>query len=642
MQIRLSHFWLSLLLVLSLVAVSCEDGAKKKTSSTPPPRAQAPTLPPVVAKPAVEPTIDVTAALHTPDDVDALIARVEIAYQAGQANYTAGHLDAAKRNFDDAVDLLLQGPKDVASDERLQREFDKIIEGVHTLELQALKQGDGFTEQKAEPAPIDEANEVTFPVDPNIKAKAAEELKETRSDLPLVLNDAVASYINFFSNRGRYTLESALARSGRYRDMIQRVLKEEGVPQDLIYLAQAESGFHPLALSRAGARGMWQFMASRASSYGLDRNWWVDERQDPEKSTRAAARHLKDLHQQFGDWYLAMAAYNSGPGTVQTAVQRTGYADFWQLYRRGVLPQETRNYVPIILAVTIMAKNPQQYGLDHVELEQPAPADVVRIDYPVDLRLVAECVDGSVEALQDLNPSLLRMTTPKDEPFDLHIPNGTRDKFTTTIAAIPLDKRVLWRYQKVGPGDTLGSIAKKYHTTAQAIREANNLNSDAAPIDAKLIIPVTSGRHTDDSVVTAYARRATYYRVRKGDTVLSVADDFGVPAEKLRSWNRLRGNTLRVGHVLAIHRPITASAPAVKKMRGAGSRDAVGDTKPKAANSLQAASARRPTTHKVRPGETLYSIANEYKLTVAELQRNNKGLSDTIHPGDLLVISSGR
>jgi membrane-bound lytic murein transglycosylase D len=642
MQIRLSHFWLSLLLVLSVVAVSCEDGGKKKSSSTPPPQAQAPTLPPGAGKPAVEPTIDVTAALHSPDDVDALIARVEIAYQAGQANYTAGHLDTAKRNFDDAVDLLLQGPKDVASDERLQREFDKIIEGVHTLELRALKQGDGFTEQKAEPAPIDEANEVTFPVDPNIKAKAAEELKETRSDLPLVLNDAVASYINFFSNRGRYTLESALARSGRYRDMIQRVLKEEGVPQDLIYLAQAESGFHPLALSRAGARGMWQFMASRASSYGLDRNWWVDERQDPEKSTRAAAHHLKDLHQQFGDWYLAMAAYNSGPGTVQAAVQRTGYADFWELYRRGVLPQETRNYVPIILAVTIMAKNPQQYGLDHVELEQPAPADVVRIDYPVDLRLVAECVDSFVEALQDLNPSLLRMTTPKDEPFDLHVPYGMRDKFTTTITAIPLDKRVLWRYQKVGPGDTLGSIAKKYHTTAQAIREANNLDADAAPMDAKLIIPVTSSRHTDESVVTAYARKATNYRVRKGDTVLSVADDFGVPAEKLRSWNRLRGNTLRVGHVLAIHRPITASAPAVKKMRVARSRDAVDDAKSKAVTNLRATSVGRPTTHKVRPGETLYSIANEYNVTVAELQRNNKGLSNTIHPGDLLVISSGR
>ncbi|MBV9610704.1 MAG: LysM peptidoglycan-binding domain-containing protein [Acidobacteria bacterium] len=411
------------------------------------------------------------------------------------------------------------------------------------------------------------------------------------------------------------------------------------MPQDLIYLAQAESGFHPFALSRAGARGMWQFMASRATSYGLDRNWWVDERQDPEKATRAAARHLKDLHTQFGDWYLAMAAYNSGPGTVQAAVQRTGYADFWELYKRGVLPQETRNYVPIILAVTIMAKNPQQYGLDHVELEKPAPAEVVRIDYPVDLRLVAECVDSSVEALQDLNPSLLRMTTPKDEPFDLHIPAGTRDKFTTAMAAIPLDKRVLWRYEKVGPGETLSTIAKKYHTTVQAIRQANNLDSDAVSTDAKLIIPVTSAKANDASQVSAYSRKVTYYRVRKGDTILSVADDFGVPADKIRTWNHLRGNALRVGRTLAIHRPVSA---------GSSAQAATGDSrlkrtavKSKQVSSLQANRAR-PTTHKVRPGETLYSIASEYNVTVAELQRNNKGLGETIHPGDLLVINSGR
>src|SRR5581483_5780450 len=210
------------------------------------------------------------------------------------------------------------------------------------------------------------ANEVTFPVDPNIKAQAAAEIRETHSDLPLVMNDQIASYISYFSSRGRGALVNGMEHSGRYRDMILRVLKEEGVPQDLIYLAQAESGFHSLALSRAGARGMWQFMASRASGYGLQRNWWVDERQDPEKSTRAAARHLKDLYNQFGDWYLAMAAYNSGPGTVQHAVERTGYADFWELYKRGVLPGETRNYVPIILAVTIMAKNPEQYGLQRV------------------------------------------------------------------------------------------------------------------------------------------------------------------------------------------------------------------------------------------------------------------------------------
>ena len=209
-----------------------------------------------------------------------------------------------------------------------------------------------------------------------------------------MMTDQVAGYINYFSTRGRGTLENALARGGRYREMIQGILKEEGVPQDLIYLAQAESGFHPLALSHAGARGMWQFIASRAKGYGLERDWWVDERQDPEKSTRAAAHHLKDLYSEFGDWYLAMAAYNSGPGTVQKAVKRTGYADFWELYRRNVLPKETRNYVPIILAVTIMAKNPQQYGLDEVVAEKPVPYDTVRIDYPVDLRLVAECVDA--------------------------------------------------------------------------------------------------------------------------------------------------------------------------------------------------------------------------------------------------------
>ena len=178
------------------------------------------------------------------------------------------------------------------------------------------------------------------------------------------MNDQVAMFINYFSSpRGKATLEHAWARAGRYHEMISRVLKEEGVPQDLIYLAQAESGFQPLALSRAGARGMWQFMAQTGELNGLARTWWVDDRQDPEKATRAAARHLHDLYNQFGDWYLAMAAYNSGRGTVQHAVERTGYADFWELYRRGVLPQETQNYVPIIIAETIMAKNPEQYGL---------------------------------------------------------------------------------------------------------------------------------------------------------------------------------------------------------------------------------------------------------------------------------------
>jgi len=307
-----------------------------------------------------------TSAPGPANEVGALIEQVEKLYKIGQDNYHAGHLEAAKQNFDDAFNLLLGSNLDVTTDERLQHELDKVLEGVNSLELQALQEGDGFNEQKSEPAPIDEANSVTFPVDPNIKAKAEAEIKNTRSDLPLMMTDPVASYINYFSTRGRGTLEHALERSGRYQEMIQTILKQEGVPQDLIYLAQAESGFHPLALSRAGARGMWQFMASRDTGYGLERSWWVDERQDPEKATRAAAHHLKDLYNQFGDWYLAMAAYNSGPGTVQSAVKRTGYADYWELYRRNVLPTETKNYVPIILAVTIMAKNPDQYGLSGI------------------------------------------------------------------------------------------------------------------------------------------------------------------------------------------------------------------------------------------------------------------------------------
>ena len=320
-------------------------------------QATAPPLPPPSTPPVPkkeESTSKVEPAIAKGDPVADLIGQVEKEYQAGQASYKAGHLDAAKQSFDQAFDLLLGSTLDIRSDDRLQAELDRVLEGVNSLELEALQQGDGFTEQKSEPAPIDEANEVTYPVDPTIKARAEAEVKETHSDLPLMLTDPVASYINYFSTRGRGTLERALERGGRYQDMIRKNLKAAGVPQDLIYLAQAESGFHSLAVSRAGARGMWQFMSSRAKAYGLDRNWWVDERQDPEKSTQAAAQHLKDLYAQFGDWYLAMAAYNSGPGTVQNAVKRTGYADFWELYRRNVLPKETRNYVPIILAVTII------------------------------------------------------------------------------------------------------------------------------------------------------------------------------------------------------------------------------------------------------------------------------------------------
>jgi len=675
------HSYLAILLSAPLAAtLACQSA--QKTAFMPPAQAQAPALvatggppdthqqkPAAAAEPRPKP--QVPQALQA-DPVADLIARVEKEYQAGQDNYRAGHLEAAKQNFDSAFNLLLGSGFDLRasansisnSDDRLERELDRILDGINSLEVAALQQGDGFAEQKSEPAPIDEANELTPAVDQDVKAKAEAEIKSTHSDLPLMMTDQVAGYINYFSNRGRGTFERALARSGRYEDMIRRTLQHEGVPQELIYLAQAESGFHPLAVSRAGARGMWQFMGSRAKGYGLERSWWVDDRQDPEKATRAAAHHLKDLYNEFGDWYLAMAAYNSGPGTVQSAVKRTGYADFWELYNRNVLPKETRNYVPIILAVTIMAKNPAQYGLDSITKDKPVPYDTVKIDYPIDLRLAAECVDATAADLLDLNPSLLRMTTPrfaengtvetgagagKDRVFELHLPAGTADKFQSAVASIPADKRVWWRYHKVQSGETLAAIARTYHTTPKAIAEANDLGgpnnaepNTALEAETRLIIPIAPGKQTDTST---YAHATTRYKIRKGDTVESVAENFGVSAKMVRNWNHIKGSSLAGRKILYLHLPVTRDPgeAQVAAMHSSSKRHrAAAHTA--AANSVSDGPSGNSSSavihHRVKPGETLYSIANSYNTTVAALKQANRDVA-TLRPGMILVVRDG-
>jgi membrane-bound lytic murein transglycosylase D len=590
---------------------------------------QGPSPAPVVAvapKPTSTPApVQQQPEVHS-DAVTELIVKVEKEYLAGQENQKAGKLDAANEDFDRAFDLLMGSSVEIGSDARLQKEYDRVLEGTTGFDLNTTHQAEDSNEQKPEPAPIDEANELTVPVDPNIKAKAAAEIAATKSDLPLMMTDQVASYISFYSTRGKATLERALVRSGRYHDMIQRVLREQGVPQDLIYLAQAESGFHPLALSRAGARGMWQFMGSRAKGYGLQRSYWVDERQDPEKSTRAAARHLKDLYNQFGDWYLAMAAYNSGPGTVQSAVKRTGYADFWELYRRNVLPKETRNYVPIIVAVTIIAKNPEQYGLADLELEKPVAYDVVKINYSVDLRLVAQCVDAPPETLQDLNPSLLRLTTPKSDEFELHLPEGTKEKYQTAIAAVPTDMRVWWRYHTVTSADTLASVARTYHLTPRAIAQANKMDAgNELEADNKLIIPLVPGKHPGGDT-QAYSRRITHYKVRRGDTVQSVADTVGVPPVMVRQWNHLRGESLGTRRVLYVHLPVTPDL---------SSRERV-SSKARSGRSLPSRDSTQ-VRHKVKAGETLFSIASTYNTTVSALKENNGNLG-ILRPGMILLI----
>ena len=326
-----------------------------------------------------------------------LIRRAQDAYQSGLNNYRAGRLEAARSDFDAAVDLMLTSGLDLKNDQSLSDEFDHLLSEINALEMSALKQGNGLS-GPVEEAPLDTAEDMTFPPDAALTAKVAEELKTTQSDFPLVVNDYVAGFISYFTNSpaGHAHLLRSLERAGKYKDMISKDLRDEGLPQDLIYLAVAESGFQPQALNRrSGARRrMWQFMPFDGV-YGLARNGWVDERFDPEKSSLAYAHYMKQLHDQFGDWYLAMAAYNWGAGNVQRAVMRTGYADFWELYKRNVLPKETKNYVPGIIAAAIMAKNPKQYGLDTMTPDSPVVSDTVTVDYAVDLRLVADVTGGA-------------------------------------------------------------------------------------------------------------------------------------------------------------------------------------------------------------------------------------------------------
>ena len=480
--------------------------------------------------------------------VQQLINQAEAAYKSGVDNYRAGHLDAARLDFDSAVDLMLTSGMDLKTDPQLADEFDHLLNAVNSLEMAALKQGNGFS-PVLEAAPLDAANEVTFPANAALTAKVADELKTTRSDFPLVVNDYVAGFISYFSNSpaGHAHLLRSLERAGKYKDMISQNLRDQGVPQDLIYLAVAESGFQPQALNaRSGAGGMWQFMPTGA--YGLARNGWFDERFDPQKSSIAYAKYMKTLYNQFGDWYLAMAAYDWGPGNVQRAVMKTGYADFWELYRRGNLPAETKNYVPGIIAAIIMAKNPEQYGLDKLVPDSPVVSDTVTVDYAIDLRLVADVTNSSLPEIVALNPSLLRMTTPRDMSFDLHIPVGTRDVFAERIKEIPDDKRSSWRFHVVKPGESLDGIATGLHAHANDIVAANGLPAGGGvDVGDELVVPVTSA---------AASVRPQRYAVRRGDTLITVADRFGVSVEELRRWNHLSSNAVRPGASLTVAEPV--------------------------------------------------------------------------------------
>jgi membrane-bound lytic murein transglycosylase D len=553
-------------------------------------------------------------------DVDVLIDLVEHDFQLGEREYQADDLPAARVHFDTAIQRLMTSGMNYSVDPRLEPLMDRLINTMHEYQLKTEQAGIDSRGQEQEQAeqqepgepssPLEEiAAAANLPANPEVGQKAAAELLHVPHDLPLTVNEPVLTFLNFFqTTRGRAIIEHSLARSGRYRGMVRQVLKQEGLPQDLMYLPLPESGYQPRATSRVGARGLWQFMPGTARLYGIKINRWEDQRLDPADSTRAAAEHLRDLYAIFHDWYLALAAYDSGSLTVARAIERTGYADFWQLYRLNALPAETKNYVPIMLAMTLVAKDPGLYGVHVTDPERPVEMDSFKPGRSLDLRLAADAIGEKVDVLREMNPALFGVVTPDDPAFVLHVPAGTRTELLATLQTIPASRWVGWRLHRVAAGDTLAGVAEHYHVHAGALAAANDLSAGDSLTPGKLIL------------VPAPVMPATiYYRVRHGDTVGGIAARYRVSVRDVRLWNRLHSNLIHVGQVLLIHtRQDVARFERVSNRHRVSSRHA---PEPSRVESHASGGA-----YIARSGDSLWTISRRYGVSVEALRAANPSI----------------
>jgi membrane-bound lytic murein transglycosylase D len=623
------HTTVGLMLAASALLSGCE--ANTRVEVRPPAALPAPQAPAINVKEVLpiqnNPIFSTSLRVDPRPAIDVLVDQVQGDLSAGQQDFKVDNGDKGRADLDRAVNRILLSGFQADSDPRLSKLFDQIGETLHASQVTSGEVGTEEaeeTETPAQPAPIDEIADLTLPAgDPRLILKAQKELMTVPHDLPLTVNDSVLQYLSFFTTpRGRAIVEHGLGRAGQYSSMIRRVLKEEGVPEDLMYLAQAESAFQPQAVSRAGARGIWQFMPYRGEQYDLERSYYIDERSDPEKATRAAARHLRDLYGMFGDWYLVMAAYNSGPGNVAKAVERTGYADFWELQKLHALPKETQNYVPIIIAMALVAKAPNLYGVQ-VSPEKPAQAEVVRLDHPVDLHLVADATGADLDNLRLLNPQLLRTLTPSQPNFELKLPTGLTARFQQNIQQVPEDKRTTWRLHTVEEGENLSDVARRFKVSVPSLELANHL-------EAHSTVPAGFMLNVPTAPVVAHLVR---YRVQKGDTLEGVADRFDVTVSDLRRWNGISGPHVSRGMRLKIYagsESASISAAASTAPSHKASVKTVASHDPERAESVQ---------HRVKTGETLYSIAREYRTTVAALRQSNPFLADrSLEAGDMLRI----
>ncbi len=520
------------------------------------------------------------------DPVAALIAQSTTHFENGQRELREGHLEMAKAEFNRSLEVLLESKYGARTEPRIREHFDRLVERISAYELTALSQGDGFTEKKYEPATIDDLLTIsTFeqpPATPETKKAVTADLAETPHDIEIPLNAKVLQYVELFSGRLKGYLEDGLSRGAQYLPMIQEVFRAEGLPLDLAYVPLIESAFKPSALSKAKAKGIWQFMQGTGIENGLKHDWYIDERADPEKATRAAAKYLTTLYKMFNDWHLALASYNGGPGRVQRAMKRSKRDDFWKLSSTSrYLPRETRDYVPLILAAIIIARNPAQYGLTVNELAIPE-SEQVAIYNPIDLRKVAEWAGVPVETIQNLNPELRRWTTPVRETYyPLTVPAGTGEVIMAAIATAEPDDLASFNRYTVKKGETISTIAKKLKVSRTDLAEANYLTTRATlEAGRQLIIP------------------------RAPTTILAARTETPVPVAESRSVDAVVASNVR--------------PPVVQ-------------------NESAAATVSR-VTHRVKRGETLFSIAKLYETTVAAVKQANRLTGSAIQAGQRLTI----
>ncbi len=454
-------------------------------------------------------------------------------------------------------------------------------------------------------------------------------LTEPVYDFPVVENEKVRYFLDYFSGRASGTFRLWLERSGRYLPMMRDIFAEEGLPQDLAYLAMVESGFNDKAYSWAHAVGPWQFIESTGRRYGLRNDWWLDERRDPEKATRAAARFLADLYNEFdGDWYLAVASYNAGPGKLRQAIKKYNTRDFWALCRGSYLQTETKNYLPKLLAALIIAKEPEKYGFTDLDYHDPISYETVKLPSSTDLEVVARLSDSDYQMIKQLNPELKRWCTPPDvKDHQLRLPQGSGEMFKGKYAELPKRQRANYVRHTVKSGDTLLALSKRYGVRVADIKRLNNIRSARSlQIGANLIVPLNpdiSGKKALAALKDDYKRsRSTYYTVRSGDSLWKISQKFDVTEKQLRVWNRLGwSNIIRPGQRIVV------------SAQGAPARPTAAKAVVERSGPLQ------KVVYTVRPGDTLWAIGREFAVETTQIRNwNNLADNHVLKPGESLTL----